>query len=29
LAKIDYRTVIVSAVLLFVTYWFRVNKQES
>jgi ABC-2 type transport system permease protein len=29
LAKIDYRTVIVSAALLFATYWFRVNKQES
>ncbi len=29
LAKIDYRTVIVSTALLFATYWFRVNKQES
>ncbi|HCM47980.1 MAG TPA: ABC transporter permease [Colwellia sp.] len=29
LAKIDYRTIIVSAALLFATYWFRVNKQES
>ena len=29
LAQIDYRTVLVSAGLLFATYWFRVNKQES
>ena len=29
LAQIDYRTILVSAGLLFATYWFRVNKQES
>ena len=29
IAQIDYRTVLVSAGLLFTTYWFRVNKQES
>lgn len=29
LAQIDYRTVLVSAGLLFATYWVRVNKQES
>ncbi|ALO33610.1 ABC transporter permease [Colwellia sp. MT41] len=29
IAQIDYRTVLVSAGLLFATYWFRVNKQES
>jgi ABC-2 type transport system permease protein len=28
LAKIDYRTIIVSVALLFATYWCRVNKQE-
>jgi len=28
LANIDYRTVLVSAGLLFATYWCRVNKQE-
>ncbi len=28
LAKIDYRTVLVPAVLLYATYWFRVNKSE-
>ena len=28
-AQIDYRTVLVSAGLLFTTYWFRVNKQEN
>lgn len=27
--QIDYRTVLVSAGLLFATYWFRVNKSES
>lgn len=29
ISQIDYRTVLVSAGLLFTTYWFRVNKQES
>lgn len=29
LRSIDYRTVIVSTILLFATYWIRVNKQES
>ncbi|MEY8200054.1 MAG: ABC transporter permease [Colwellia sp.] len=29
ISQIDYRTVLVSAVLLFSTYWFRVNKLES
>ncbi|NQZ28390.1 MAG: ABC transporter permease [Colwellia sp.] len=29
IAQIDYRTILVSAGLLFATYWFRVNKQES
>ena len=29
ITQIDYRTVLVSAGLLFITYWFRVNKQES
>jgi ABC-2 type transport system permease protein len=29
LAQIDYRTVLVSAGLLFATYWVRVNKSES
>ncbi|KGJ89746.1 hypothetical protein [Colwellia psychrerythraea] len=29
LAQIDYRTALVSAGLLFATYWVRVNKQES
>jgi len=29
MAQIDYRTVLVSAGLLFATYWVRVNKQES
>ncbi len=29
IAQIDYRTVLVSAGLLFATYWIRVNKQES
>ena len=29
IAQIDYRTILVSAGLLFTTYWFRVNKQES
>ena len=29
ISQIDYRTVLISAGLLFTTYWFRVNKQES
>jgi len=29
ISQIDYRTVLVSAGLLFTTYWLRVNKQES
>jgi len=29
IAQIDYRTVLVSAGLLFSAYWFRVNKSES
>jgi len=29
ISQIDYRTVLVSVGLLFTTYWFRVNKQES
>ncbi len=29
IAQIDYRTVLVSAGLLFATYWFRVNKSET
>ena len=29
IAQIDYRTVLVSAGLLFGAYWFRVNKSES
>lgn len=29
ISQIDYRTVLVSAGLLFATYWLRVNKQES
>ncbi len=29
ISQIDYRTILVSAGLLFTTYWFRVNKQES
>ncbi|PKH88937.1 ABC transporter permease [Colwellia sp. Bg11-28] len=28
-SQIDYRTVLISTGLLFTTYWFRVNKQES
>lgn len=29
LGKIDYRTVLVSSGLLFATYWFRVNQQDT
>ncbi|MCP4324105.1 MAG: ABC transporter permease [Alteromonadales bacterium] len=29
IAQIDYRTVLISAGLLFATYWFRVNKSET
>ncbi|GAA0822786.1 ABC transporter permease [Colwellia asteriadis] len=28
LAQIDYRTVVISAVLMYAVYWFRVNKSE-
>ena len=28
LSQIDYRTFIVSAVLIYATYWFRINKSE-
>ncbi len=29
LSQIDYRTFIVSAALIYITYWFRVNKSEA